>query len=180
MYYHATSMKYIKYGKIVGNPNPDHEFGYTYRWLSNYCGYFPQLWLSRSKSVITGYKNEKDSVLFCFDVIKGFPVEYDLWCQLLGLLWKCQLKEYDPVKDVKKVNVLLNFALHPSGLSIEFEDWLKDNLFVKKDQVVVPSLNLKAAKEICCRNEKQKKKLRKMGFIEDRIKIKNIPSGNRW
>jgi hypothetical protein len=30
------------------------------------------------------------------------------------------------------------------------------------------------AKKILCRNEKQKKALRKMGFIEDRIIIKNI------
>ena len=54
------------------------------------------------------------------------------------------------------------------------EEFLKKHLFVENDQVVVPSLNLKSAKEIFCKNEKQKKALRKMGFIEDRIKIKNI------
>jgi hypothetical protein len=30
-------------------------------------------------------------------------------------------------------------------------------VFIEKDQVVVPSLNLKAAKKIICRDEKQKK-----------------------
>jgi len=39
----------------------------------------------------------------------------------------------------------------------------------------VPSLNLKTAKRIICRNERQKKALRKKGFIEDRIEIRNMP-----
>jgi hypothetical protein len=66
----------------------------------------------------------------------------------------------------------------------ELKDWvdsgcnldvfLKKYVFIEKDQVVVPSLNLKCAKTIICRNEKQKKALRRMGFIEDRIQIKNI------
>ncbi len=42
------------------------------------------------------------------------------------------------------------------------------------DQVVVPKLNLKSAKEIWVRNDRQKKKLRRMGFIEDRIKVRRI------
>ena len=54
----------------------------------------------------------------------------------------------------------------------------KESLFKDIDQVVVHSLNLKSAKQIIWRNEKQKKTLRKMGFIEDRIKIKNIKRGN--
>ena len=57
--------------------------------------------------------------------------------------------------------------------------FLKKYAFIEKDQVVVPSLNLKSAKQIICRDEKQKKKLRKMGFIEDRIVIKNIKQ-QKW
>jgi len=56
----------------------------------------------------------------------------------------------------------------------DLEKFLKKSLFVEVDQVIVPSLNLKAAKKIICRNEKQKKKLLKMGFVEDRVRIKNI------
>ena len=52
--------------------------------------------------------------------------------------------------------------------------FLDAHLFVEKDQVVVPTLNLKAAKRVVCRNERQKKALRKMGFIEDRIQIRNL------
>jgi hypothetical protein len=50
-------------------------------------------------------------------------------------------------------------------------------VFVERDQFVVPSLNLKTARRILCRNERQKKALRRMGFIEDRIEVRNMP---RW
>jgi hypothetical protein len=51
---------------------------------------------------------------------------------------------------------------------------LSKHLFVKYDQVVVPNLNLKAAKLVICRNEYQKKALRRMGFIEDRLVIRGL------
>jgi hypothetical protein len=180
MYYHARPLKYVECGKIYPNPTPDDDLVFCYRWIGNYCGFYPQVWLSRSTSWMTGYQNEKDKVLFCFDVLKGFPISYTVWERLMGALWPAELEGFDPVDDIKKVNALLNFQLHPSGLPEEFDDWLKENAFFKDDQVVVPSLNLKSAKEIHCRNEKQKKKLRKMGFIEDRIRIRNMPYGDRW
>jgi len=40
---------------------------------------------------------------------------------------------------------------------------------------VVPSLNLKTARHILCRNERQKKALRQVGFIEDRIEVRKVP-----
>lgn len=51
---------------------------------------------------------------------------------------------------------------------------LSKHLFVENDQVVVPSLNLKAAKKVVCTNERQKQALRRMGFIEDRIVIRGV------
>ena len=54
----------------------------------------------------------------------------------------------------------------------DVRDVLSKHLFVKHDQVVVPNLNLKAAKLIICRDEHQKKALRRMGFIEDRLVIR--------
>lgn len=59
----------------------------------------------------------------------------------------------------------------------DLERLLRRHVFVERDQVVVPSLNLKAAGRILCRNERQKKQLRRMGFIEDRIEIRAMP---RW
>ena len=62
----------------------------------------------------------------------------------------------------------------------DVQEVLSKHLFVKHDQVVVPSLNLKAAKLIICRNERQKKTLRRMGFIEDRLVIRGLRERERW
>jgi hypothetical protein len=42
--------------------------------------------------------------------------------------------------------------------------FLRDYVFVEKDQVVVPSLDLRLADKIICRDIEQKRALRKMGF----------------
>ena len=212
MYYHCRSLKYVEYGKVFPPPIEKIEEGdeymlKCYKWLGHYCGYCPQVWLSRSHHSITGFKRNamlkkrdyvlqkrstakeiKDRVLFGFDIIQGFPVSYDPWEFLMNSLFGLDLK--DSVKDAnEKINqhfktfegYYTEDKMTPDG---EVKDWidcgrdvetyLKRFLFVEKDQVVVPSLNLKVAKKIICRDERQKKELRKMGFIEDRIEIKNI------
>ena len=55
-------------------------------------------------------------------------------------------------------------------------EWMQQFLLSKEDQVVVPKLNLKSAKRIFVRSERQKKQLRKLGFIEDRIEFRNQQS----
>lgn len=189
MYYHCREMKYTEYGKVLPPPISSYdgweEFRKLYEWLGKHCGYCPQIWLSRSRSVLTGYKRkpcfDDDWVMFGFDTIKGFPIHFDRWeflmCELMGR------------QDIgKHIDEFLEFYKEDGKdepLDQEFEylleyrvlgekRFLEKHLFIEHDQVVVPSLNLKVAKEIICRNEKQKKKLRKMGFIEDRIKIKNL------
>ena len=206
MYYHARPMKYVVYGKVGGNPEPDDWLDPAYRWLGQHCGFFPQVWLARGASVITGIrpwkaskkrdmrqkKNRRD-VLFGFDTIVGFPVDYDAWHWIIGTAdWyekehgriadKASARLYeewfwaDHVKSDKR-----DAAESPEDkewlLTYNFasmDDWLTRELFVKRDQVVVPSLNLKAAKKVICRDERQKKALRQMGFIEDRIEIRNF------
>jgi len=188
MYYHCRPLKYVEYGKL--QPPPEKEVDWllpAYRWLSNYCGYCPQIWLSRSRSSITGYRNGlcNDTVLFGFDIIKGFPVSYSHWEVILGALINTTGFESQNTAIEKTFNSILADYIdegeEPEG---EFSDWVKsdcnlenflrDYLFKEVDQVVVPSLNLKSAKKIICHNEKQKKKLLKMGFIEDRVLIKNL------
>lgn len=61
----------------------------------------------------------------------------------------------------------------------DLQEVLSGHLFVENDQVVVPSLNLKSAKRVLCRNERQKRALRQLGFIEDRIRILNL-SQRQW
>ena len=192
MYYHCRPLKYVKYGKVLPPRKKDVDFMISsYTWLAHYCGYCPQIWLSRSRSTITGYKMGRDNILFEFDVIKGFPVSYRHWETILGVL--INNNEFD--KQNKAITEMFHSVISDSKkykeeLEVTFEDWiksdcnldkyLKDYLFQKVDQVVLPSINLKVAKKITCRNEKQKKKLRGMGFISDRIIIRSIPTGLRY
>lgn len=214
MYYHCRPLKYVEYGKVF--PPPDKELWDfmvpAYRWLGNYCGYCPQVWLSRSHLSITGYKSfrmmkkrenvmrkrsetrdSNDSVLFGFDVIKGFPVDFGMWEFILMFMPDNSSSLEEKNKEIaRELNEIVR-ECKADGIEEpvdrEFVAWeschgnidlfLKKHLFVEKDQVVVPSLNLKVAKKIFCRDEKQKKKLRHMGFIEDRIEIKNMKSA-RW
>jgi len=202
MYYHTQDIKYVCYGKIYPPPinTIDQYFLKPYLWLGKYCAYCPQVWLSRSKSQITGYKNipkqknikcycnKEPSVMFSFEIIKGFPVDYDTWCYIMSPLMSCK----NPIKDGDNaIEKDLNEILHDyengnyvDKLDIDdplwkwknsknINDFLNKYLFIENDQVVVPSLNLKSAKEVFCRNEKQVKMLRRMGFIKDRIKILN-------
>lgn len=195
MYYHCRELKYVQYGKVFPPPvsSIDDYMLTCYKWLGKYCGFCPQVWLSRSKSNITGFRSllkakkcmfsprrhNNSSILFGFDVIKGFPVDYELWCFLMNAFFdeKMDIKRlfdevikssiedgYDPMEE--------EYIRNWKNSSSE-EDYVKKYLFVKHDQVVVPSLNLKAAKQIICRNEKDFKALRKMGFIKDRISIRN-------
>jgi len=226
MYYHCRDLKYVVYGKVYPPPfyDEDHDFKNCYAWLGKYCGYFPQIWLSRSHVSITGYKRgfywvtkqkirekdgkkiytnnkvkfrKRDSVLFGFDIVPGaFPVDYNLWENVMMALMDSNSFEEQNVAIEKMLNDYITWhkeAEEEEGKEIPMDNDLKKwldcernlgvylnrYLFVEKDQVVVPSLNLKCAKKIICRDEKQKKKLRHMGFIEDRIEIKNLKSP-RW
>ena len=208
MYYHSRAIENTIYGKVGPAPASvvDNHFLQAYKWLSKYLpdSYCPQIWLSRSKSSYTGYTNQpkakqsklfgkktndEPSLLFGFDIIKGFPVDYELWCDFLPNLVNCKdgikdgdlaviaaLKQYDEwakedeaqnnkYKISKAVSLWRRYGNLQSVLNL--------GLFIEHDQVVVPALNLKSAKVVYCRNESQVKRLLKMGFIHDRVKILN-------
>jgi hypothetical protein len=195
MYYHCRNLKYVKYDKVLPAPYDtiDEYMILAYQWLSKYCAYCPQIWLSRSHSNITGFRsiikqksrkmygkriNNDPNILFGFDIIKGFPVDYDRWCFILNaLINKESLKEhFESITGLYKEDNEdpLGDKILGEWISCGSEqEYLKKYLFVETDQVVVPSLNLKVAKKIICRNEKEKKALRSMGFINDRIQIRN-------
>jgi hypothetical protein len=189
MFYHFRPLKYVVYGKVGPPPIEavDPHFALAYEWLGQYCGYWPQVWLARSRSAITGFRwarkknRPPDGVLFGFDYIKGFPVAYDFWCDLLFPLINSKGLEAANVavpRYLEWMSSEADLADDPPFRtwmeSQDLDEVLRRHLFVEHDQVVVPALNLKAAKHIICRTEKQKKALRRMGFIEDRIEIKNV------
>lgn len=194
MYYHCRPLKYVEYSKVYppSLDKLDEYFMQCYSWLGHYCGFCPQIWLSRSHSSITGFrrKDSEDSILFGFDFIRGFFLSYDHWEYIMGALMNHEGFEKQNAEIVKFNNELVeDYKLEKEPLDGMVKEWvdcgknldifLKKYLFIEKDQVVVPSLNLKVAKKIICRNERQKKTLRKMGFIEDRIIIKNIKT-QKW
>jgi len=185
MYYHCRPLKYVRYGKIKPPPEKviDDDFICCYKWLGQYCGYCPQIWLSRSKSCLTGYRSsnskKEDFVMFGFDVIEGFCLDFDTWAIFIhSIMTFCRRKINPSLIEINE-NIYsdLKEYLNDDGGFMKnfkdksFEEILDKVLFVENDQVVVPSLNLKVAKQIFCRTEKVKRKLRKLGFIEDRIKI---------
>ena len=208
MYYHQLSLRYVEYGTIVPQDDESGRNRSAYQWLGHYCGYFPQIWLSRANINLTGYRSDcprqgsggrqrrevQDRILFGFDQIHGFPVICHFWhgFALNAALYADGFEEINE-SVMNRLDCGLESAVEQNGdrlnpdwyeLEIGWRDvrpnlaeFLRKYAFVERDQFVVPSLNLKTAKRILCRNERQKKALRQMGFIEDRIEVRNMP---RW
>ncbi len=190
MYFHCRPIKYVEYNKVYPF-DADDIMKPAYIWISKYCKYFPQIWLSRSNSKITGFRNKltnkkyrnlsrqknPNNVLFGFEFIKGFPVDYSVWEFILNPLINNQsIASYfnSIIQYYKEDKASIDCEITKKWIKTNSEEeFLKKYLFVENDQVVVPSLNLKSAKKIICRNEKVFKKLNQMGFIKDRIIIRN-------
>lgn len=193
MYYHSRELKYVTYGKVYPVWTPANYFDLSYKWLGQFCGYAPQVWLSKSNIEYTGFKNKenkynKDDILFGFDIIKGFSVNMEPWEYILNAFNRLDVDMRDDYTMEQLNNELESYISSISALfdnpteelelyELSVEGLLKE-LFKDVDQVVVPSLNLKTAKKIICRTDLQKKKLRKMGFIEDRIIVKKLRRNN--
>ena len=189
MYYHCRELKYADYGKVFPPPEEacDENLLPAYEWLGHYCGYCPQVWLSRCNIGMTGFRSQwakkDDCVLFGFDVVKGFKLNYELWHFVMGTAWAHRDAGPEEISrivfaevldvDIDAVKEDPDHVLLTRGADT-VEEFLEKAVFRSDDHYVVPNLNLKPAKKIICRNEKQKKNLRRKGFIEDRIMIKNV------
>lgn len=213
MYYHCRPLDYVTYGTVQPHDDPGNCNRPAYEWLGRFCGYCPQIWLSRADIAMTGYRNdhrrwnvpgrlrrrEENSVLFGFPTIVGFPVEYQFWCtyamntvasaierlrQAGSFSWTevdrslVASLDDDLHTELAECGGVLSPELHCCQIAWQRERpnldvFLRRHVFVEGGQYVVPSLNLRSAQRILCRNERQKKTLRQMGFIEDRIEIRN-------
>ena len=195
MFYHSRELRYVVHGKVEPPPieTLDEYWLARYEWLGRHCGYWPQVWLSRSRSQITGIRNrrpakkwQRDQVLFGFDYARGYPVDYDAWEDLLVLFGSAtNADELDSQIELGLIDRVTDGEPEAGSLEATWQETqsvrqvLDRHLFVENDQVVVPSLNLKSAKEIICRSERQKQTLRRIGFIEDRIRILNM-ARDQW
>ena len=195
MYWHSRPLRFVRYGKV--GPPPWEEVWDSlrpaYLWLGQHTGYAPQVWFARGSRRITGYRSEVDSALFGFDILPGaLGLAYDPWCEVISALsggsWEVSLAELDQ-EIVRSLDGVLRFIREEGfEMNAEYREWEKHRdltrwldrfLFVGDDQYVLPQVNLKSSKEIWVRNERQKKRLRRLGFIEDRIKIRRVPK-SRW
>lgn len=99
MLYHYINIKYVQYGTIEPHFDEDNFLNVSYKWLSFYCGYFPQIWLSRSDINMTGWRlyyfrvknkwiqENKNNVLFGFDEHKingKFYVDMNQWGMIIN------------------------------------------------------------------------------------------------
>lgn len=203
------SLKHVYYGIIHPHEDPDNWLLPAYKWLSFHCGYCPQIWLARSNSSITGFKNSDvikkrryskvnrneikantNSVLFEFQFLPKkdiFYVSYNLWCMILSSLCNMNV-ESEKIDFDKEIRDHLNavssevlesdldqeddYILRWKSFEGELDQYLKENLFIESDQIVVPKLDLKKSSCILCKNDNQKRQLEHMGFSSRKIKIK--------
>jgi hypothetical protein len=204
MFWHTLGLRHVRYGKVEPAPwsAVDPRMRPVYEWLGQQVGFSPQIWLSRSQRCLSAFRERKDDVCFGFNIMPGaVPLDYGVWCDILHPLMRAHgLKPGSgPPSDASQsadgliedsfddlVSFLKEEGWFPCQREPHWNHWdahhdlqalLERYLFVLNDQVVVPRLNLKSAKEIWVRNDRQKKKLRRMGFIEDRIKVRRIQSG---
>ena len=173
----------------------------AYEWLGREVGFAPMIWLSRSQRCLSAFRERKSDVCFGFDIMPGaVPLDYGVWSDILHTFMRAHSSQVGspPSSDKSRdddgmlersfsdfVSYLKTEDSFPIAREPHWAHWdahhnLRDlldrYLFVLNDQVILPRLNLKSAKEIWVRNDRQKKKLRGMGFIEDRIKVRRIQS----
>lgn len=149
MYQHARKLRHIHYGKVYGFIDSTDYFNSAYRWPGHYCGFYPQVWFARGRSQITGFRDQKGDVLFEFDYIKGFGINYNEWFWVLNAIYghegnfdllEGKVKKYieDLIQEEIKEGIL---GEDRAIRAFNFEEWKEKYLFYEYDQVVVPSLN---------------------------------------
>ena len=87
MFFYACDISEVRHCRIKAQISSS-DIGFSAaKWLSHHCGFFPQIWLSRRQDKLSGYNPyAKPKVLFGFNKMYGFPVKYDEWQQILGIL----------------------------------------------------------------------------------------------
>ena len=150
MYYHCRELKYVEYGKVYPPPESilDEDFKKVYKWLGYYCKFYPQVWLSRSHSSITGFKRTNiikkrswvirkrqitkeniNSVLFGFDILPGaFPVSYTYWDLIIFALLNCSNNIEEQNKQIiEYLNIMEKDCREHNEVDPEMQNWANSN-----------------------------------------------------
>lgn len=178
MYFFACELDDVIYGFVRASCKQGDLLETAYKWLAQYCNFFPPLWLSSDQGKLTGYSVNCGKILFAFKNINGFPVSYRAWQMLLGTLVNLDTNDYryidqrlvEDLDDMKESGDI-NCSRHGT-----LDDFLKKNVFVNKDQFVVRSLDLRKSALIICNDEAQRLAISRKGFPSRNIKVTSLYS----
>ncbi len=173
MYFYACDLELAPYGWVRGTCRKGDYYETAFKWLSQYCNFFPPLFVSREQDKLTCYSIKSDKLLFGFKSINGFPIKYDEWMRLVGVLVNLDTNNFRLI-DEKLVEGLKEFqSLGEISLSgyANLDDFLRRRVFVESEQFVVASLDLRKSSIIISHNEIQKNSLVKKGFSPSLIKV---------
>jgi len=174
MFFFACDLDNIPYGWIRGSCKHGDYFETAYKWLAQYCNFFPPLFLSSDHLKLSGYSIKADKILFSYKTINGgFPVSYDGWMRIVGILLNLDTNNFrliderlvEGLKDLQalgEVNLLKYRNL---------DDFVKSTVFTDSEQFVVQALDLRRASSIVCQSEIQKTALVRKGFQSGQIRI---------
>jgi hypothetical protein len=177
-YFFAQDAEESPYGVARAACKRGDYYETAYKWLSQYCDFFPPLFISTDQSRLSGYNQSTGKVLFGFSNVRGYPVKYDEWMRIVEVLINIDTTDFsimdraiiDGLKDMEKVGDI-DLSTYPS-----FEAYLKKAVFVESEQYVVNSLDLRKASVIVCQSEIHKSSLIRKGFPASLIRIASMYS----
>ena len=173
MYFTACDIENVPYGVISGRCSKGDIFETPYKWLSQFCRFFPPIFISHDQEKLAGYSQVGDKILFGFKSLRGFSVSYECWMIVVGILLNLDTDDFT-LMDKRLSDGLKNLESEGQLDLSRFntmDSYLKSELFAKKDQFVIDKLDLRKSNAIICRNETQRVNLTRKGFMFSQIKI---------
>ncbi len=143
----------------------------SYKWLSRYCNFFPPIFLSTDKEKLFGCKSD-NKVIVGFKKIDGFPVCFDEWEKISGILANLDTSDFGLMQEYL-FGMLKDMESNESSNLFTFDSfksYLKKKVFIEKDQYAVKGVDFRKSCVIICRNEIDKNFMVKRGFPSHIIK----------
>jgi hypothetical protein len=181
MYYFSCDFDDIPFGLIRAKCRKGDMYETAYKWLAQYCDFFPPLWVSSDRDRLTGYNDKSGRVLFGFNSLNGFPVKYDQWMILLGILVNLDTNNFRYIDEylVTALRELEDSGEIDLSPHQNLDGYLKSSVFVNEDQFAVQSLDLRQSHIIVCKDEVQRTNLSRRGFPLSIIKVSSVYTRSR-
>lgn len=173
LYFFACDIDCCSYGFIRASCRRGDLYETCYKWLAQYCKFFPPLFVSTDQHKLSGYSSGCDKVLFGFKNIRGFPISYEEWYKISGVLINIDTMDFAMMdraleEGLQDLELLGDYSMRNAG---GFDEYLKNKVFIETDQYAVSGLDLRRASTIVCRSEIQKMTLMKRGFRSNDLRV---------